>query len=106
MANNSFFYGATPSPEANTVDELIDSLEDKVAIAGQSNTDAITAAAQAAESATNARVSELAAADIVVTSNANVGAAAASAQTALDAATAASNSATNSANTAAAAGTC
>lgn len=61
MATSSFFYGDTPSPEANTVDQLIDSLNQKlqeaeeiVSTADASATSSAASAASAANSATTA----------------------------------------------------
>lgn len=58
MPNNSFFYGQTPSPEANVVDSLIDSLEAKVQSADESKSAAAISAGQAASAAANAATSE------------------------------------------------
>jgi trimeric autotransporter adhesin len=61
MATNSFFYGETPSPEANTVDQLIDSLNEKLQEAEGAKDSAETAATSAATSAANAATSQSAA---------------------------------------------
>jgi len=61
MATNSFFYGETPSPEANTVDQLIDSLNEKLQEAEGAKDSAETAATSAATSAANAATAQSAA---------------------------------------------
>lgn len=58
MATSSFFYGGSSAPDQNTVDELIDTLNGKVAAADQDRVAAELAAQQAAASASNAALSE------------------------------------------------
>jgi hypothetical protein len=57
MATNSFFFGETPSPEANTVDQLIDSLNVKLQEATAAQDSASTSATSASNSADNAAAS-------------------------------------------------
>jgi Collagen triple helix repeat (20 copies) len=117
MATNSFFYGPTPSPEANTVDGLIDSLESKVSSAEVSKNAAAASANSAAASATNAARSESNTASLAgqaqnALSQANVALSQANeaielantaSQTAIDNGEAAATSATNAASSATAA---
>ena len=126
MPNNSFFYGPTPSPEANTVDALIDSLEAKVQSADESKSAAAVSAAQATSAASNAATSETNVAGLadqaqdtldqanvaianansaVVAANAAAGSATTSATSATNSANSATSSATSAANSASSATT-
>lgn len=110
MATNSFFFGETPSPEANTVDQLIDSLNEKLQEATGAKDSAEDSAASATASANNAASSQSAAfeassqavtASITAINEAN--SASSSATLAASSATSAATSATASANSALAA---
>jgi hypothetical protein len=61
MATTSFFYGGTTAPDQNTVDQLIDSLNEKLQEAEGTKDSAETAATSAATSAANAATSQSAA---------------------------------------------
>lgn len=58
MATSSFFYGGSSAPEQNTVDELIDALNQKVAAADQDKVAAEQARDRAETAATNSQLSE------------------------------------------------
>lgn len=58
MATSSFFYGGSSAPDQNTVDELIDALNAKVAAADEDRVAAELAASQALASANNAELAE------------------------------------------------
>ena len=98
MATNSFFYGDTPSPEANTVDQLIDALNQKVQSVDADKVAAEEAASQAAASATGAAGASAAA----VAAASQAIEAEASATNSASSATISANAASNSAAAAAA----
>lgn len=58
MATSSFFYGGSTAPEQNTVDELIDALNQKVSAADQDRVAAEQARDRAETAASNAELSE------------------------------------------------
>lgn len=58
MATSSFFYGGSSAPDQNTVDELIDALNSKVAAADEDRVAAELAASQAQAAAANAELAE------------------------------------------------
>lgn len=64
MATTSFFYGGTTAPDQNTVDQLIDDLNDKIQVANLAKDAAEAAAAAAAVSATNAVNAEASLSDL------------------------------------------
>jgi hypothetical protein len=119
MATSSFFYGGSSAPEQNTVDELIDTLNQKVAETDLDRVAAEQARDRAETAASNAELSEsnvaglaqqaqeaLTEASTSVTQAANsASSAAASASTASTQASNASTSATNAATSASSAAT-
>lgn len=85
MATSSFFYGGSSAPEQNTVDELIDALNQKVAATEQDRVDAELAKTQAEAAASSSSSSATAAGTSATNAAASAAAAATSASTAASA---------------------
>lgn len=66
MATTSFFYGGTTAPDQNTVDKLIDDLNQKVQAASEAKVAAELAAAEAQLAATNAVDAEASVANLAI----------------------------------------
>lgn len=85
MATSSFFYGGSTAPEQNTVDELIDALNQKIAAADEDRVAAELAKAQAEAAADSSESSATSAGTSATNAASSASSAASSASTAADA---------------------